>query len=85
MKIVEDLFEAIKQIPTLFRLHYHIINICFNISPQLRLQDDLNTLLICDSLVLQPKHHFSIAEDSKWSNERYFFFIVNGEANLMIA
>jgi hypothetical protein len=45
----------------------------------------MNALLICSCPVLQPEHHLSIAEDSKWSDKYYFFFIVNGEADLMIA
>jgi hypothetical protein len=53
----------------LFQLHYHIINIGFDISPNLRLQNDLNALLICSSPVLQPECHLSIAEDIKWSDK----------------
>jgi hypothetical protein len=69
----------------LFQLHYHIINICLDISSDLFFRDDLNALLICSSPVHQTKFHLSIVVDSKWSDERCFFFIVNGEADLMIA
>jgi hypothetical protein len=69
MEIVECLFEAVKQIPTLFQLHYHVINISFNISPDLRLQDDVNTLLICCSLELQPECHLGVIEDPKWCDK----------------
>jgi hypothetical protein len=48
-----------------FRLHYHIINICFDISSDLSLQDDLNALLICSSPVLEIEHHLCVTEDSK--------------------
>jgi hypothetical protein len=72
MEIVEGLSEVVKQIPTLFRLHYHIINISFDISSNLRLQDDLNALLMCSSPILEVECHLSIAEDSKWSYKRYF-------------
>jgi hypothetical protein len=75
---------VIKQIPTLFQLHYHIINICFNISSDLSFQDDLNALPISSSPVLEAERHLCVIEDSKWSDERYFFFIVNGEANLTL-
>jgi hypothetical protein len=69
--------------PTLFRLHYHIINVCLNVPSDLSFQDDLDALLICSSLILETKCHLSITEDSKWSNKRCFFFIVNGEVDLM--
>jgi hypothetical protein len=35
MEIVEGLFEVVKQIPTLFRLHHYIINVSFDVSPNL--------------------------------------------------
>jgi hypothetical protein len=84
IEIVEGLFEIVKQIHTLFRLHYHVINISFDISPNLRLQNDVNALLICRSLVLQHECHLGVTEDPKWCDERCFFFIINGKANLMI-
>jgi hypothetical protein len=34
--------------------------------------------------VLQPECHLGITEDHKRCDERYFFFIVNGETDLMI-
>jgi hypothetical protein len=46
MEIVEGLFEVVKQIPLLFLLHHYVVNVGFNISPNLRLQDDVNTLMI---------------------------------------
>jgi hypothetical protein len=78
-------FEVVKQILILFQLHYHIINICLDVSFDLSFQDDLNAPLICSSSVLQVECHLGVAEDSKWSDEHCFFFIVNGEADLMIA
>jgi hypothetical protein len=69
MEIAECLFEVVKLIPTPFRLHYHIINICFDVSPDLRLQDDMNAHLICGSPVLQLERHLSVTEDSKWSDK----------------
>jgi hypothetical protein len=69
----------------LFQLHYHVINVCLDISSDLSFQDDLNALLICSSLVLQAKYHLCVALDSKWSDERYFFFVINGETDLIIA
>jgi hypothetical protein len=69
----------------LFLLHYHIINISFDVSPNLGLQDDVNIVLISCSPVLQPKCHFGITEDPKRHDERYFLFIVTGEADLMIS
>jgi hypothetical protein len=85
MEIVEGLFEVVKQILTLFRLHYHIINVCLDISSDLSLQDDMYALLICSSSILQAEHHLCIAVYSKWSDERCFLFIINDEANLVIA
>jgi hypothetical protein len=35
--------------------------------------------------ILEIEHHLCIAEDFKWGDERFFFFIVNGKADLMIA
>jgi hypothetical protein len=84
-KVVKGLFEVIKQVPKLFRYHYHIIDICLNISSNLSFQDDLNALLIRSSPVLEAECHLCTTEDSKWSAEHCFFFIVNGEADLMIA
>jgi hypothetical protein len=52
IEIIEGLFEVIHHIPTLFQLHYHVINIGFDVSPDLRLQDDVNALLIYSSPVL---------------------------------
>jgi hypothetical protein len=54
MEIVEGLFEVVKQIPLLFRLHYYVINISFNISLNLWLQEAINALLICGSPIHQP-------------------------------
>jgi hypothetical protein len=68
-EIVEGLFVILKQIPTLFQLHYHIIYVCLNISSDLSFQDDLDALLICSSPALETECHLSIAEDSKWSDE----------------
>jgi hypothetical protein len=51
-EIVEGFFEAVKQIPLLFRLHHYVINVGFNIPPNLSFQDDVYTLLICGSHVL---------------------------------
>jgi hypothetical protein len=47
MKIVECLFEVVKQIPFLFLLHYYIINVGFDIPPNLSFQDGVYTLLVC--------------------------------------
>jgi hypothetical protein len=69
----------------LFQLHHHIINVCLDISSDLSFQDNLNALLICCSLIHKIECHLSIIEDSKWGDERCFFFIVNGEGDLMIA
>jgi hypothetical protein len=85
MEVVKSLFEVVKQILMLLRLHYHIINICFDISSNLIFQDDLNDFLICSSPILKAEHHLCVTEDSKWSDGRYFFFIINGDADLMIA
>jgi tRNA A22 N-methylase len=49
MEIVEGLFEVVKQIILLFLLHHYVVNVGFDVSPNLRLQDDVNTLLICGS------------------------------------
>jgi hypothetical protein len=84
-EIVECLFEVIKQIPTLFQLHYYIINISFDVSPNLRLRYDVNALLIGYSPIPQPKCHLRVTEDPKWCDEQCFFVIINGEADLMIA
>jgi hypothetical protein len=69
----------------LFWLHYYVINIGFDVSPDLRLQDDVNALLIGCSPVLQSECHLGVTEDPKWCDEHYFFFIINDEAGLMIA
>jgi hypothetical protein len=79
-EIVKGLFEAVKQIPTLFRLHGS-----FDVTPNLIFQDDVYTLLICSSPVLEPECHFSVAKDPERCDERCFVFDVNGEADLMIA
>jgi hypothetical protein len=52
MKIVECLFEVVKQIPLLFRLHHYVINVGFDVSPNLSFQDDVYALLICGPLIL---------------------------------
>jgi hypothetical protein len=46
MKIVKGLFEVIKQIPTLFQRYHNIINVGFDISPNLIFEDDVYALLI---------------------------------------
>jgi hypothetical protein len=43
------------------------------------------TLLICSPPILKPEHHLSIAKDPEWRDECYFFLVVNGDADLMIA
>jgi hypothetical protein len=85
IEIVKDLFEVGKQIHMLFRLRYYVINISFDVSPNPRLQDDVNALLISCSPTFQPECHLGVIEDSKWCDKRYFFFIINGETDLMIA
>jgi hypothetical protein len=84
-EIVEGLFEVVKQIPMLFRLHYYDINVIFDVPPNPRLQDDVNALLIRSFLILQPECHLGIIGNPKRCDGRCFFFIVNGEADLMIA
>jgi hypothetical protein len=84
-EIVECLFEVVKQIPMLFQLHCYVINISFDVSPNLRLQDDENALLISCSPILQPECHLGVTEDPKWCDEHCFLFIINGETDLMIA
>jgi hypothetical protein len=69
----------------LFRLHYHIVNVCVDISSDLSFQDDMDVLLICSSPVFEVELHFCVIEDSKWGDERCFFFIANAENDLMIA
>jgi hypothetical protein len=73
------------QIPSLFRLHHYIINVSFNVLPDLTFQDYVYTFLICSSPVPKPERHLGVTENPKRRNERYFFFIVNGKADLMIA
>jgi hypothetical protein len=69
----------------LFQLHYHIINVCLDILSDLSFQVELNAILIYSSTVLEFEHHLCVEEDSKWGDERWFFFIVNGETDLVIA
>jgi hypothetical protein len=61
------------------------MNICLDISSDLSFQDDLNALLIHSSPVLKTECHLCITEDYKLSDEHYFFFVVNGKPDLMIA
>jgi hypothetical protein len=49
-EIFEGLFEVVKQILTFFRLHHYIINVGFDVSPNLIFQDDMYVLLICAPL-----------------------------------
>jgi hypothetical protein len=65
MEILGGLFDVVKQIPTLFGLHYYVININFDVSSNLRLQDDVNALLINYSPVLQPECHLGVTKDPK--------------------
>jgi hypothetical protein len=44
----------------------------------------MNTLLISSSPVFEAESYLSVTKDPKWHDERCFFFIVNGEADLMI-
>jgi hypothetical protein len=68
----------------LFRLYYYVINVSFDVPPNLRLQDNVNALLISCSPILQPECHLGITENPKRCDERCFF-IINGKADLMIA
>jgi hypothetical protein len=45
----------------------------------------MNALLICGSPILEAECQLYIADNSKLGDERYFFFIINGEADLTIA
>jgi hypothetical protein len=72
MKIVKDLFDVVKQIPTLFSLYHYIINISFDVPPNLVFQDDVYALLICTPPVLEPECHLSIVKDFKRCDECYF-------------
>jgi hypothetical protein len=69
----------------LFRLYHYIIYVSFNIPPNLTFQDYVYTFFICSSPVLEPERHLSVTENSERRDERHFFFIVNGEADLVIA
>jgi hypothetical protein len=40
------------QIFKLFRLHYHIVNVCLDVSSDLTFQDEVNVLFICGSPIL---------------------------------
>jgi hypothetical protein len=51
-EIVECLFEVVKQIPILFQLHHHIINVRINTSSDLGFQDDMYALPICSPPIL---------------------------------
>jgi hypothetical protein len=51
----------------------------------LTFQDDMHALLICGSPVLESECHLCVAEDSKWSDEHYFFFVVTSDVDLIIA
>jgi hypothetical protein len=84
-EIVEVLSKVIKQIPLLFRLHHYIINVGFDISPNLGFQDDVNTLLICRSSNFKTKCRLCVAENSERCDERCFIFVVDSKADLMIA
>jgi hypothetical protein len=84
-QIVEGLFEVVKQIPTLFRLHYYIINVGFDVPLDLTFQYYVYTFLICSSPDLKPERHLGVTKNPKWRSEHCFFFIVNGEADLMVA
>jgi hypothetical protein len=85
MEIVECPCEVVKQIPTLFRLYHYIINLGFDVSPNLISQDDVYALLICSSPILQRKRHLGITENPERYDEGCFLFVVYGEADLMIA
>jgi hypothetical protein len=50
MEIVECLFEVIEQIPLHFQLHHYIINVGFDVLPNLSFQDNVHTLLVCAPL-----------------------------------
>jgi hypothetical protein len=78
MEVAKGFFEVVKQISTLFRLHYNIINVNFIIPSGLSLQDDLYDILIRSLAVFDVEHHLCVTEDSKWDDERCIFFIVNG-------
>jgi hypothetical protein len=69
----------------LFQLHHYIINVSFDVPLDLTFQDCVYTFLICSSPVLKPERHLSVTENPKQCNERYFFLVVNGEADLVIA
>jgi hypothetical protein len=67
--------------PWLFQLHQYVVNVGFDVSTNLRFQDDTNALLICGSPNFHPEGHLCVTED----HERCFFLVINGEADLIIA
>jgi hypothetical protein len=69
----------------LFQLHHYVINVGFDVSPNLMFQDDVNTLLVRCSPIFKPECHLCVTEDPERCDERCFFFIVNNKADLMIA
>jgi hypothetical protein len=85
MEIVKGLVEVVKQIPLLFQLHNYVVNVSFNISPNLILQDDVNTLLIHGCPIFEPECHLCVTENLERRDERYFLFVVFSKADLMIA
>jgi hypothetical protein len=68
-EIVEGLFEVVKQILMLFRLHHYIINVGFDVPPNLIFQDDVHVLLICSSPILLPEGHLGATKNPERRNE----------------
>jgi hypothetical protein len=67
MKIVECLFEVVKQILMFFRLHHYIINVGFDVPPNLVFQNDVHAFLIRSPPppIIQPEGHLSVAKNSE--------------------
>jgi hypothetical protein len=61
------------------------MNVMLDVSSDLSLQDYLYALIICIPSILLVKHRLCIAIDAKWSDECCFLFVINDEADLMIA
>jgi hypothetical protein len=80
MDIVKGLLEVVKKIPV-FLVHYNIINICFDILSNLRLQNNLYALLICSPSIFEAEHHLCITEHFKWSDEGCLLIVVNDQAD----
>jgi hypothetical protein len=66
------------------RVHDDVVNIDFQVAPDLPFEAEVHTTLVCGPYVLQSERHFHIAKTAEGGDERGGGLVCTSEAYLVI-